>query len=91
MPELTFNEQILEEFDKEFGSFHFHTPDCVEHDEFDIKYFIEQALDRQRDEFMKCLPEFKVRKINDEDFIWELWNDYREQLLDNLKKAKLIE
>jgi len=53
----------------------------------ELEALLKEALDRQRDEFMKCLP--KDYEMDRDVFIG--FENYRDQFLDNLKKAKLIE
>lgn len=81
----TFKEQILEEFDENFW------PQSVdilydnsvgssgktEMVKNEIKSFISQALDKQIEEVMKCLPESITINIGKE-------------IIDNLKKSNLI-
>lgn len=103
MPELTFKEQILEEFRKKFVKIEHAYVDSWEipHPEVEViaistpeeyEIFISQALDRQRDEFMagiesENLP-LATAEWSDRDI--EVYNMALNDLKIYLKKAKLI-
>jgi hypothetical protein len=87
MPEKTFKEQILEEFDKFSEDIADFTWDGYYNFQTELRDFISQALDKQRDEFVKCLPKGETF---DSGEAGDAWDYYEESLLNNLKKAKLI-
>ena len=61
-------EQVLKNFDTEFGTFKFHDNDCVEHDDYDIRHFLSKAIDQTREETImevdEMLPEILEIKVD---------------------------
>ena len=95
---MTFKEDVLEEYKRKFDlCTEIGNCDCVEE-----IHFISQALDRQMEEVMKCIPKTEtIESLNykDDKGLWQEdggvyfavgKNNCIKEILDNLKQAGLI-